>query len=88
MCDLAVINAWKFKYHGSAHKVLLRAIDELHNLDQSKNYAKNLPIVQSSATGKSKTVDKVATERILFPMCLREDIGDVYFGAYNMYFCG
>jgi hypothetical protein len=45
------------------------------------NYAKIIPIAQSSGTGKSKTVDKVAMERILFPICLREDIGKNYFGA-------
>ena len=43
-----------------------------------RNYAKYIPIVQSSGMGKSKTVDKVATERILFPMCLRDDIGGAY----------
>jgi len=69
------------EYRGSAHKVLLQAIDDLHNLPKDQNYAKNVPIAQSSGTGKSKTVDKVATERILFPMCLREDIGKNYFGA-------
>ena len=69
------------KYHGDAHIVLLRAIDELNALPVQNNYAKIIPITQSSGTGKSKTVDKVAMERILFPMCLREDIGKKYFGA-------
>jgi len=45
------------------------------------NYAKIIPIAQSSGTGKSKTVDKVAMERILFPICLRENIEKNYFGA-------
>jgi hypothetical protein len=80
-CDLAVIHAWNLEYHGKADKILLQAIDELHSLPIEKNYAKIMPIAQSSGTGKSKTVDKVATQRILFPMCLREDIGKDYFGA-------
>jgi hypothetical protein len=81
ICDLAVIRAWSLKYHGDAHEILLKAIDELHMLPIQHNYAKIIPIAQSSGTGKSKTVDKVATERILFPICLREDIGKNYFGA-------
>lgn len=80
-CDLAVIRAWNFKYHGDTHRILLRAIDELHALPVQNNYAKIIPIVQSSGTGKSKTVDQVAKERILLPMCLREDIGKFSFGA-------
>jgi hypothetical protein len=69
------------KYLGDAHKILLRAIDDLHKLPLLQNYAKIFPIAQSSGTGKSKTVDMVAKERILFPMCLRENLGNEYFGA-------
>lgn len=79
--NLAVIRAWGLEYYGKAHKTLLQAIDDLHGLPITNNYAKIMPITQSSGTGKSKTVDKVATERILFPMCLREDIGKDQFGA-------
>ena len=83
ICDLAVIRAWSLKYHGDAHKVLLKAIDDLHARPIRCNYAKIIPIAQSSGTGKSKTVDKVATMRILFPICLREDIGNDYFGVWQ-----
>jgi hypothetical protein len=79
--DLAVIRAWSLEYHGNAHEILLEAIDGLHVLEVAKNYAKIMPIAQSSGTGKSKTVDKVATLRILFPICLREDLPKNYFGA-------
>jgi|SRR5882762_8936566 hypothetical protein len=79
--DLAVIRAWGLEYYGDAHKILLNAIDGLHTLSTKHNYAKIMPIAQSSGTGKSKTVDKVAMERILFPLCLREDIGKSYFGV-------
>jgi hypothetical protein len=81
ICDLAVIRAWGMKYYGEAHKVLLEAIDELHARPIWLNYAKIIPIAQSSGTGKSKTVDKIATERILFPLCLRESLGKKFFGA-------
>jgi len=69
------------KYLGNAHKILLRAVDDVHTIPEQRNYAKIIPIAQSSGTGKSKTVDEAATERILFPMCLREEIGSQYFGA-------
>ena len=78
---LAVIDAFKRDYHGVAYKVLLQSIDEVHNRSVDKCYAEIIPITQSSGTGKSKTVDKVATERILFPLCLRENLGKDSFGA-------
>jgi hypothetical protein len=75
------MRAWSLKYHRDAHKVLLKAIDELHVQQIRLNYAKIIPIAQSSGTGKSKTVDMIATEQILFPLCLRESLGKNYFGA-------
>jgi hypothetical protein len=78
---LAVIRAWKQEYHGDAHKILIRAMDELHMLPLSRNYAKIMPITQSSGTGKSKTVEMVGKERILLPLCLREELGDKAYGA-------
>ena len=81
ICDLAVIRAWSLEYHGTAHEILLKAIDELHTLEVAKNYAKIIPITQWSGTGKSKTVDKIATLRILLPLCLREDLAKNHFGA-------
>jgi hypothetical protein len=81
ICDLAVIRAWSLKYHGDTYTALLKTIDDVHRLPVEKNYAKVIIIAQSSGTGKSKTVDKVATERILFPLCLRESLGKNYFGT-------
>jgi hypothetical protein len=78
---LAVISAWNAEYHGTAHKVLLKAVDEVHALPRDHRYARIIPVAQSSGTGKSKTIDKIATERILFPICLREDLSEQYFGA-------
>ena len=78
---LAVISAWNAEYHGTAHKVLLKAVDEAHALPTEHQYARIVPVAQSSGTGKSKTIDKIATERILFPLCLREDLSEKYFGA-------
>jgi len=55
-------------------------VDDLHELEPERNYAKIIPIIQSSGTGKSRTVDVIGTERILFPMCLREDLEKNLFG--------
>jgi len=79
--DLAVIRAWGLEYLGNSHKVMLEAIDSLHTLPTNSDCAKILPVVQSSGVGKSKTMDKIATERIVLPLCLREYIGRNYFGA-------
>jgi len=76
-----VIEAWKSKYVGRAHLALLDAIDRLHTLDEKDNYAKILPITQSSGTGKSRAVDAISKMRIVLPLCLREDLGDDSFGA-------
>jgi hypothetical protein len=77
----AVIRAWGFEYLGDGHKVLLQTIDDLHALPTDSYHAKIVPVVQSSGTGKSKTADKIATERILFPLCIREHVGMNFFGA-------
>lgn len=75
-----MIEAWNREYLGDAYKALLAAIDEVHSKPIEENYAKIVPVAQSSGTGKSKTVDKIAGERILIPLCLREDL-DRGFGA-------
>jgi hypothetical protein len=74
-----VIQAWKAKYIGNSHRILLQAIDKLN--DEREHYAKIIAMIQSSGTGKSKTMDEIAKERVLFPLCLREDIGVDYYGA-------
>jgi hypothetical protein len=75
-----VIEAWNREYLGDAYKALLAAVDEVHRKPIQDNYAKIVPVTQSSGTGKSKTVDRIAEERILIPICLREDL-DQGFGA-------
>ena len=59
--------------------VMQYAIDEINNRPVQNNYAKIIAIIQSSGTGKSKTVDEIAKTRVLFPLCLREEIGEKYF---------
>lgn len=66
---------------GNAYEVFLKAVDEVHQQNDDVNYAKILPVTQSSGTGKSRVVDQIATKRVLFPLCLREDLGDNYYGV-------
>jgi hypothetical protein len=75
----AVISAWDMPFKGQAHGRLMVAIDEL-NSAEANSYAKILPITQSSGTGKSKTVDQMAMERIVLPLCLRENLEPYAFG--------
>jgi hypothetical protein len=66
---------------------MLKAVDHLHMQPPERHYVKVIPVTQSSGTGKSRTVDKIATERILIPLCLRESLGHNYFGAqYACYY--
>jgi hypothetical protein len=75
------MKAWKEKYLGGSAQSLEDAIDEINKQEVQRNYAKIIAIIQSSGTGKSKTVDQIAKKRVLFPLCLREEIGNNYFGA-------
>ena len=75
-----MIRAWDLEYYGFAYEVMLQAIDEIHGWPVEQHYAKVLPVAQSSGTGKSKSMDMIARQRITFPFCLREDLGNDYFG--------
>jgi len=75
-----VIQTWNQEHLGDAYTALLAAIDEVHWKPIDANYAKIIPVAQSSGTGKSKTVDRFTKEWILIPLCLCEDL-DRDFGA-------
>ena len=60
-------------------QVLLKTIDDVYVLPVAQNYAKVVILVQSSGTGKFKTVDKITTEQILFPLCLHKSHSKNYF---------
>src|SRR5882757_5036167 len=76
---LAVIHAWYLEYCGNAYTVLLEAIDQVHRQPRENHYIKVIPVVRSSGTGKSKTVDMITTKWILFPLCLHKNLGSNYF---------
>jgi hypothetical protein len=76
---VAVVEAWNLEYRGDAYKVLIKAIDDVYTQIGSQ-CGKIIPVTQGSGTGKSKTMKKVGEERIMFSLCLREDLGKKYFG--------
>ncbi|KAI0248394.1 hypothetical protein BJV78DRAFT_1354923 [Lactifluus subvellereus] len=68
----ATVRAWSSPFQGNAADVLLMTISDY--LDKQRVvYARHTSIVNSSGTGKSRTVDQVARKIITVPMCLRED---------------
>ena len=72
MVTVGVTSAFKSEYLGDAYKVMIKAIDDMK---QRPHYAFILPVVQSSGMGKSKTIYRIAQDRIVIPMCLRADDG-------------
>lgn len=61
--------AFKSEYLGDNHKFMLQAVDQLVT---EKHHAHILPVVQSSGTGKTRTLYKIAEDRIVIQMCIRE----------------
>jgi hypothetical protein len=63
----------------------LRPWTKSMHCQEMSHYARIVPIAQSSGTGSTKIVDKIATERIRLPICLREDLLGRYFGRHPHY---
>ncbi|KZT03296.1 uncharacterized protein LAESUDRAFT_684107 [Laetiporus sulphureus 93-53] len=64
--------AWKKPFIGTSHQTLLDSIKEM-NRDRSKesSYSNYLAIIQSSGTGKSRTVDELAKLIFTIPFNVR-----------------
>ncbi|PCH39715.1 hypothetical protein WOLCODRAFT_97721 [Wolfiporia cocos MD-104 SS10] len=74
---LAVAKAWKQEYAGASHELLLNEIRTMNSECRPKGqepyvYANTLPIIQSSGTGKSRTVDEMAKLIFTIPFCIRQ----------------
>jgi hypothetical protein len=71
--SLAAAKAWTTAFRGNASDALKACITEMNaNRNRGKLFGSSLSLVQSSGTGKSRTVDEVAREIFTFPFCLRE----------------
>ena len=66
----AAFRSFHQNYIGQGHLVLLDAMDG--HLSTLSSYNRSISIVQSSGTGKSRTVDKAAELRFAFPLNLRD----------------
>jgi hypothetical protein len=71
-----VERAWKQDYKDNMGLHVFKKRVELCST-QDRVYARVLPVVQSSGTGKSRLLDEVAKTTFTFPLCLRppEDNG-------------
>lgn len=69
-CLADVIAAWKHPYLGNCHQDLL---DNINAMDRTLLHSNTAPIIQSSGTGKSRTVDEQAKLVFTIPFNLRAD---------------
>lgn len=63
--------AWKQDFHGDHHVFF---IDEINRISKGGYYSHFNVILQSSGTGKSRTVDEMAKLVFTLPFNLRADI--------------
>ncbi|KAH8109136.1 hypothetical protein DFH11DRAFT_1492957, partial [Phellopilus nigrolimitatus] len=69
----AVELAWKIKYAGKAHILLHETVSNMTRSMGGRSYANSLAIVQSSGTGKSRTVHELGKMVFTIPFNLRAD---------------
>ncbi|KDQ06114.1 hypothetical protein BOTBODRAFT_181892 [Botryobasidium botryosum FD-172 SS1] len=70
----ATEKAWKYPFQGSAHKALLKRLRHLEKTwsKELNHYAKFVPLIQSSGTGKSRLLDEMAKEAYVIPLNIRD----------------
>ncbi|KAL4242998.1 hypothetical protein ABKN59_011056, partial [Abortiporus biennis] len=66
----AIKKAWLGKYTTNHHEILYNTIEKM---DRTRYYSNNVPIVNSSGTGKSRLVHELARIVFTFPFNLRYD---------------
>jgi hypothetical protein len=73
-CLSATVEAWNLPFYGTAQALLKQTIDDMNMKRNTKIYTNYVPIVQSSGTGKSRVVHKLAADVFTIPFNLRETI--------------
>ena len=70
----ATVLAWKTAFVGETDKILHRVIDDMNlTCDRTEGiYSNFVPIVQSSGTGKSRTVDELSKRVFCVSFNLRD----------------
>ncbi|CCM07240.1 uncharacterized protein FIBRA_09586 [Fibroporia radiculosa] len=75
---LATEHAWRLPFEGHYHQVLLRTISNMsEHVRLNQSYANYLPLVQSSGTGKSRTVDELAKSIFTIPFNVRDAAANI-----------
>ncbi|KZT00611.1 uncharacterized protein LAESUDRAFT_753114 [Laetiporus sulphureus 93-53] len=68
------ISAWSRNFYGTAHQTLYSSIERMNSSRVPEQlYSNYISIVQSSGTGKSRTVDEMARLVFTFPFNLRAE---------------
>ena len=69
---LATEDSWTHEFVGNAARLLEAHIKQYSGIDDKKIYAPYCAIVQSSGTGKSKTVDEYSKIHFVISVNLRD----------------
>lgn len=68
----AVRDAWTSPYVGNAHTMLLENVCRLNENRRPSPYRTSVLVLQSSGTGKSRTVDELAKDIFVIPLNIRK----------------
>lgn len=68
----AVRDAWASPYIGDAHTMLLENVRRLNENRRPSPYRTSVLVLQSSGTGKSRTVDELAKDIFVIPLNIRK----------------
>jgi len=61
---------FRLNYQGDFHKLFVQGLDDYEKIyDPKKHFGRIIPVIQSSATGKSRMVKEVGNE-VRFPLTL------------------
>ncbi|KZS99725.1 uncharacterized protein LAESUDRAFT_732934 [Laetiporus sulphureus 93-53] len=72
--EKATVSAWSRTFYGTAHQLLYKNIKSMSSSRRKDQlYSNYVSIVQSSGTGKSRTVDEMARLVFTFPFNLRAE---------------
>lgn len=75
--EQVVRNAWTNEYIGDAHLMLLETVKDMCATCEEP-YTNSVPIIQSSGSGKSRTVDELAKIVFVIPLNIREEMQGEY----------
>jgi hypothetical protein len=78
----ATVRAWSGNFKGHAADALFSVISDLLN-PNAMAYARATCIINSSGTGKSRSIDELSKRIITIPVCLRQEGSQGIFAPYR-----